>query len=93
MATAIKDLFQLLLIQTKQPNDETGGNDGTTYYFSALDSIGKLITGEMWSPKENTLLDQLTIICDNLFRIGQGRYISQEEILKNILKLKEDLKR
>ena len=89
----IGDLFQLLARQTKKPDSDMMGNDGTTYYFATVDTSRKLSIGETWSPNDNSLLGRLVKICDNLYLMGRGNDISQSEIQKKIKKLIADLEK
>jgi hypothetical protein len=85
------DLFQILSEQTKNPEKEIMGLDGETYYFSTTDKKGEIKIGETWSPNENSLLDKLVKICDNLFSVETGKNISQTDIEKEIEQLISDL--
>jgi len=89
----IADLFKILTEQTKKPEDESMGLDGTTYYFATTEKNGQIKIGETWSPNENSLLDRLVKICDDVYSLGTGESISQTETLKNIEKLIIDLKK
>lgn len=88
----IGELFQLLIRQTKKPEEKLIGLDGVTYYFSTVDETSEIKTGETWSPDRNSLLGRLVQICDNLFSIGNGGNISQIGISKEIETLIKDLK-
>ena len=80
----IVDLFMILTEQTKMPESETIGFDGVTYYFSSTNKNGKIVTGETWSPNEDSLLGRLVKICDNIYSFGYGDNICQKEILMDI---------
>jgi len=88
----IIDLFKLLEEQTKKPEDNLMGFDGVTYYFATTDKNGQIKIGETWSPNDNSLLDRLFKICDNIYSLGNGNNLSQTDILKDIDKLLKDLK-
>ena len=88
----IVDLYKLLEKQTKKPDNELVGADGVTYYFATTDKNGQVKIGETWSPNENSLLGGLVKICHNIYSLGNGKSISQVEILKDVEKLINDLK-
>ena len=88
----IVDLFKLLEEQTKKPESDMMGLDGVTYYFATTNKNGQVKTGETWSPNDNSLLDRLVKICDNIYSLGNGNNISQTELLKDIDKLINELK-
>lgn len=86
-------LFQLLAEQTRKPENETIGTDGVTYYFATTDTMGEVRLGEIWSPYEGTLLDRLVEICDNIYSLGNGKNIPQNDIENAIEQLIIDLKK
>lgn len=88
----IVDLFKLLEEQTKTPESDLMGLDGVTYYFATTDKNGQVKIGETWSPDDNSLLERLVKICDNIYSLGNGKNISQTETLKDIDKLLNELK-
>lgn len=88
----IGELFQILAEQTKKPENEIMGLDGVTYYFATTDTSGQIITGETWSPNDNTLLDRLVKVCDKLFSINNQKNITNTDISKEIKKLIEEFK-
>jgi hypothetical protein len=87
----IVDLFELLEEQTKKPESDMIGLDGTTYYFASTDRNGQIKIGKTWSPDDDSLLGKLVEICDNIYSLGNGNNISQTEILKDIDKLVHEL--
>jgi hypothetical protein len=87
----IVDLFKLLEEQTKKPEDDLMGLDGVTYYFATTDKNGQIKIGETWSPNVNSSLGRLVKICDNIYSLGNGKNLSQTDILKDIDKLLHDL--
>jgi hypothetical protein len=89
----IGELFQLLAKQTRKPETDEMGNDGTIYYFASTGNNGEINIGEAWSPRENTLLGRLVNICDNLYLIGKGNDINQSEIQAEITRLIADLEK
>ena len=89
----IVDLFKLLEEQTKEPEDDLMGNDGVTYYFATTNKNGQIKIGETWSPNENSLLGRLVMICDSVYALENGKNLSQTDILKDIDKLLNDLKK
>lgn len=100
----VGELFQLLAVQTEKPEIEsigsdgttyyiTTGCDGTTYYFTTTNKSGEIEMGEIWSPNENSLLGRLINICDNLYSIGNGKDISQKDVLNEIVRLIEELRK
>ena len=56
-----------------------------------VEENGQIKIGETWSPNENSLLDRLVKICDDVYSLGTGESISQTETLKNIDKLIIDI--
>ena len=89
----ITELFKLLDEQTRESENDSMGFDGIIYYFSTIDKNSNLNTGKTWSPTDNTLLYRVVKICDILYSIGNGKNISQADILKEIDKLINDLKK
>jgi len=89
----IVDLFKLLEEQTKDTEGDLMGVDGVTYYFATTDKNGQIKIGETWSPNENSLLGRLVIICDSIYALGNGKKLSQTDIIKDIDKLLNDLKK
>jgi hypothetical protein len=89
----VGELFQLLAKQTKKPTDIIAGSDGTIYYFTTVDSTGKIKIGKTWSPDKNSNLHRLVKICDELFIAGQGGNISDSDIKNSILELIIDLQK
>jgi hypothetical protein len=88
----IVDLFKLLEEQTKKPEKDIRGSDGVIYYFATTDKNGQIKIGETWSPDDNSLLDRLVKICDNIYSLGNRNDLSQTDILRDIEKLLNDLK-
>jgi hypothetical protein len=92
--TAIGRLFELLTSQIQEPEDKlAGGTDGISYYFSTVDSSGRLKTGKAWSPNKKSLFADLVTICNNLFSIGRASISSETKIQAEIEKLIEELKK
>jgi hypothetical protein len=89
----IVDLFKLLEEQTKEPEDDLMGLDGVTYYFATTDKNGQIKIGETWSPNDSSLLGRLVMICNNVYALGNGKNLSQSDIIKDIDKLLNDLKK
>ncbi|SEM17064.1 hypothetical protein SAMN05421856_101524 [Chryseobacterium taichungense] len=89
----IVDLFKLLEEQTKKPEKNITGFDGVTYYFATTDKNGQIKIGETWSPDDNSLLDRLVKICDNVYSLGNRNNVSQTDILRDIENLLNDLKK
>lgn len=89
----IVELFKILAEQTTKSKDETMGLDETIYYFTTTEKNGQIKIGKTWSPKENSLLDKLVNICNDVYLLGTGENISQIGTLKNIEKLIIDLKK
>jgi hypothetical protein len=89
----IVDLFEILTEQTRKVENELLGGDGTTYYFAKTDKNEQIKIGETWSPDENSLLDRLVKISDDIYSLGNRESKSQIKILKKIDKLIIDLKK
>ncbi|RYD96163.1 MAG: hypothetical protein EOP54_14390 [Sphingobacteriales bacterium] len=91
--TKIVELFELLTEQTKKPKDELAGIgvDGVTYYFATTDKNGTINIGETWSPDDDSLLERLVQICDNIYSLGNGYNVSQTDLLKDIDRLLNNL--
>jgi len=88
----IGELFGLLAKQTKVYEKNRTGLDGVTYYFTTTDKNCEIKTGETWSPSEESLLERLVKICDELHSIGVADNIDQAERIKEITILINDLK-
>ncbi|MBO9692148.1 hypothetical protein [Chryseobacterium sp.] len=89
----IGKLFQIITQQTKKPEKEKRGFDGTTFYFATTDITGQIKNGETWSPNDNTLLGRLVKVCDQLFSMNRDQKIDPTEILKEIEMLLEEFKK
>lgn len=87
------DLFKFLEEHTKKPEKDIRGFDGVMYYFATTDKNGQIKIGETWSPDDNSLLDRLVKICDNIYSLGNRNDLSQTDILRDIEKLLDDLKK
>ncbi|GAB5465207.1 MAG: hypothetical protein Kapaf2KO_06430 [Candidatus Kapaibacteriales bacterium] len=88
----IVELFQLLAEQTEEQEDMILGQDGTTYYFTTTDVNGNIKNGETWSPENFSLLGRLTLVCDRIYKYGNGADWSQKELIENINGLLSELK-
>ena len=88
----IAELFKLLAEQTRKPETDFSGLDGTTYYFATTEKDGVIRTGETWSPKGTSVLGRLVSICNSIYALGNGEKTTQADILKEIDKLLEDLR-
>ncbi len=89
----IVDLFKLLEEQTKNPEDDLIGVDGVTYYFATTDKNREIKIGETWSPNGKSLLRNLVNVCDNIYSLGNENNLYQSDILKDIDKLLNNLKK
>ncbi|MBN2820263.1 MAG: hypothetical protein JXP36_14905 [Bacteroidales bacterium] len=58
-------LFKSAIYKTRFSKNVIPGNDGTDYYFSLFDG-GRLKTGKIWSPYENTKMGRLVEIGNKL---------------------------
>ena len=91
----MRELFKLLGELTKEIKEIEEiifGEDGITYYFATTDKNGRIRISETWSPPDDSLLDRLVKICDNLYLIGNKKDILQIDIFKELDKLISDLK-
>ena len=66
----IKSLFDIVISQTKFPEEETMGLDGANYYFS-INKFG-LKSGTIWSPSEGTKMRRLVKIGFSLVEIAKS---------------------
>lgn len=73
---AFGELLQLTTGQIQDMDGSTTGLDGTTYYFSATNDKGKVMTGKKWSPDSATLMGRLLRIglCLIHRKRGSGKY-------------------
>ena len=85
-------LFELITLQTKEPEKIIFGNDGTIYYFSTTVN-NKIKTGKTWSPNKETMLGRLVKLNDDLFQIGMGKAVDQKVVETGIKQLSSDLKK
>jgi hypothetical protein len=58
------------LRQTRYPDNETLGLDGTNYYFFAWDT--GLLSGTVWSPRDNTRLRRLVEVGNKIISLAQA---------------------
>lgn len=72
-ADRILGVWKTMLLQTRYPPKGRFGKDGTTYYFSMLDSVSGLLTGEIWSPSDTSRTGRLVHLANSL-----RRYVHQE---------------
>lgn len=63
---ALADLLNEALLQVDFPEEDTGGLDGVTYFFSRTDAEGIRKTGKTGSPGDSTLMRRLTGLCDSV---------------------------
>ncbi|MCS4303311.1 hypothetical protein [Chryseobacterium sp. BIGb0232] len=89
----IENLFQILTQQMKTSEKEKRGFDGTMFYFATTDTNGQMKTGETWSPNDNTVLDRIVKVCNRLFSIDKEKNSSHSDIVKEIEKLIEEIKK
>ncbi|MEJ5105070.1 hypothetical protein [Chryseobacterium sp. MYb328] len=89
----IGNLFQILTQQMKTSEKEKRGFDGTMFYFATTDTNGQMKTGETWSPNDNTVLDRIVKVCNRLFSIDKEKNSSHSDIVKEIEKLIEEIKK
>ncbi|REC62858.1 hypothetical protein DRF65_08530 [Chryseobacterium pennae] len=89
----IGNLFQILTQQMKTSEKEKRGFDGTMFYFATTDTTGQMKTGETWSPNDNTVLDRIVKVCNRLFSIDKEKNSSHSDIVKEIEKLIEEIKK
>lgn len=66
----IKVLFDIVISQTKFPEEETIGLDGADYYFS-INKFG-LKSGTVWSPSEGTKMRRLIQIGFSLIELAKS---------------------
>jgi hypothetical protein len=92
MALLIKELFDKVLSQIKEPPEPRLGLDGAMYYFSGTNNKGDVITGEIWSPDIGTKMHKLIEICNdiNLYICDKGK--NKSEIIEDIKSLITKLK-
>ena len=69
---AFGELLQLTTGQIQDMDGSTTGLDGTTYYFSATNDKGKVMTGKKWSPDSATLMGRLVQICESAYALSTG---------------------
>lgn len=90
-AELVKSLFLNFIMQTKYPDNEISGNDGTTYAF-AVHYFG-MKSGTTWSPPQNTKMGRLVDIGQELIELATGnrKLVSIEGELKDkIIHLKNE---
>jgi hypothetical protein len=86
----ITTLFDLVIKQARMPENNTLGLDGETSYLSTTEN-GTVRTGEIWSPNKASLMGRLVEICKQLYLIGLGKNVSQDEVVTQINHLMFDL--
>ncbi|PXY02764.1 hypothetical protein DF185_01335 [Marinifilum breve] len=87
-ASKIKELFDAVIAKIKQPEELILEEDGITYYFSTLNSEGKMIMGETWSPEPGTKMGKLVTICESLIK----KVEQEDKDFNNIENMIRDLK-
>lgn len=76
----IIELFNLLTEQIEEKEDLSIMFDGTSYYFTANNQNGEIITGKTKSPNEDSLFGKIVKVCDNVFYYDKKSEITQKEI-------------
>lgn len=89
---AFGELLQLTTGQIQDMDGSTTGLDGTTYYFSATNDKGKVMTGKKWSPDSATLMGRLVQICESAYALSTGKEVPESMIIKDTQTLLKDLR-
>ena len=89
---AFGELLQLTTGQIQDMDGSTTGLDGTTYYFSATNDKGKVMTGKKWSPDSTTLMGRLVQICESAYALSTGKEVPESMIIKDTQTLLKDLR-
>lgn len=85
----IVELFQFLAQKTIKTDKNRIGFDGTSYFFSSTNKNGEIVTGKTWSPNRKSALKKLIQICDEIYKLGNGKInaklISKIDLIKQEL--------
>jgi len=85
LINSIQKLFYQFINQIKESESSVMGLDGTTYCFSTYKESVGLVTGETWSPEENSKMSKLVNICDQLVMYTNNKdSITETIIIENI---------
>lgn len=88
---ALGELFRITTTQAQDLDGYSGGLDGTTYYFAATDSQGRVRQGKKWSPPGGTLMARLVLVCESVYLLTMEKEISPVSILNEANALIKDL--
>ncbi|WP_455585123.1 energy transducer TonB [Bacteroides sp.] len=86
------ELLQMTTSQIQDMDGSTTGLDGTTYYFSATNDKGKVVTGKKWSPDSATLMGRLVQIWESVYALSIEKAIPENLIIKDAQALLKDLR-
>lgn len=91
-----QSMTELLRMTTSQIQDldgSTSGLDGTTYYFSATNEKGGVMTGKKWSPDRASLMGRLVQIFESAYALSIGKEVSESLILQDAQTLLKELRK
>lgn len=80
LISSIDTLFRILTDSVSGVEAIGYGEDGVTYCFK-YKSRDVVKCGEAWSPAENSLLDDVIQICDNLILYAQGKNVDLDYLV------------
>lgn len=83
----IESLFKIAISQTKSPEKELRGNDGTNYFFSVRNYGMK--SGKVWSPRKGSKMYELTAIGNTLKELVKSEQIMIRFDKKFVTKIEE----
>lgn len=90
---ALGELLQMTTTRIQDLDGSTSGLDGTTYYFSATNEKGEVMTGKKWSPDRASLMGRLVQICESAYALSIGKEVSESLILQDAQTLLRDLRK
>lgn len=83
----IRDVFNQFIVNTKYPNEQINGADGTTYEFMTFKIGVGLRAGETWSPQKGTKMRKLTDLSNMLKDMCvNSNYKTQKEAILSYCK-------
>src|SRR5262249_42738872 len=66
LAEGIATLWDAMLLDVRHPRKPEGGLDGMTYHFSAFIAGRGILSGQAWSPEQESKIGQLAQLADSL---------------------------
>lgn len=90
---SLTELLRMTTTRIQDLDGSTSGLDGTTYYFSAANEKGEVMTGKKWSPDRASLMGRLVQIFESAYALSIGKEVSESLIVQDAQALMKDLRK